>query len=63
MHLYILRLPKRENLWKRKVLGGVRELSCVWCEEVMETEDHMFASKIWYEVSKWIGVEIVLPAG
>jgi len=38
-----------------------------WCDEGMESEDRLFTktcsfvSGIWYEIFKWLGMEIVLP--
>ena len=45
---------------------NVRLLSCVWCERVLELDDHLlmrcgFVRRIKDKIFKWLGVEIVLP--
>ncbi|GAU32685.1 hypothetical protein TSUD_145590 [Trifolium subterraneum] len=62
------RLPTRQNLWKRGVIGDVSASTCVLCGLEPETADHLFGScnqisQIWYGILRWLGVELVPSHG
>ncbi|GAU29053.1 hypothetical protein TSUD_278100 [Trifolium subterraneum] len=61
------RVPTRDNLILRGIItqdtGGI----CVGCEVFPESSRHLFmhckvAHSVWYEISKWLGVVIVMPS-
>jgi hypothetical protein len=61
------RIPTRSNLGARGVVCADRPWECVGCVGKIETTNHLFlhcpcAMKIWCEIFKWIGVNIVIPS-
>jgi hypothetical protein len=64
--LFHNRLPTKENLVRRGVLELEAGSNCVWCVANSESATHLFVHcdfvhRVWYEVFKWLGVEIVMP--
>jgi hypothetical protein len=64
------RFPTRQNLWQRGVIGDANAISsvCVLCGVELESADHLFSScnqisQIWYNILRWLGVELVPPRG
>jgi hypothetical protein len=60
------RIPTRSNLEVRGILSSDVPWECVGCVGKVETSSHLFlhcpcVMKIWCEVFKWLGVEIVIP--
>lgn len=52
----------------RGVLLPVEVLGCVFCDEPTELSVHLFLSCpsilfVWYQVSRWLGWEFVIPLG
>jgi hypothetical protein len=63
--LFLDRVPTRVNLCRRHVLH-IDESGCVLCAGARETAGHLFmhcnfAAQIWYEICRWLGVDIALP--
>lgn len=38
------RLPSRANLFRRHVISDLGDIGCVHCEDLLETEPHLFLS-------------------
>jgi hypothetical protein len=60
------KLPTRQNLWLRGVIGDTNASSCVLCGVGLESYDHLFdscnqISPIWYGILQWYGVELMPP--
>jgi hypothetical protein len=60
------RIPTRNNLEIRGILGSESPWECVGCVGKKETSCHLFlhcpcVMKVWQEIFKWLGVEIVIP--
>jgi hypothetical protein len=60
------RIPTKDNLARRGILGGVTHGNCVMCSGMLETANHLFlhcdyAFSIWLEVFRWLGVTVVMP--
>jgi hypothetical protein len=60
------RIPTRDNLQVRGILGSEMPWECVGCVGKVESSIHLFlhcpcAMMVWIEIFKWIGVEIVIP--
>ncbi|CAJ2675195.1 unnamed protein product [Trifolium pratense] len=60
-------IPTRQNLAHRGVLQQMDSKLCAICVGVDESSVHLFlhcdfASCIWYEIFRWLGLVIVLPA-
>ncbi|PNX95580.1 F-box family protein [Trifolium pratense] len=61
------RVPRKENLRLRGVLPRNSDGFCVGCGVICESTFHLFlhckvALVVWYEIFKWLGVVIVIPA-
>jgi hypothetical protein len=61
------RIPTRDNLRRCGVIGDDNLTACVFCSEVNESAIHLFlhcsfASRIWVEICRWLGVTLVMPA-
>jgi hypothetical protein len=59
------RVPTRENLCRRGVVGAVDSM-CPFCSLEVESVCHLFlhcsyTAKIWYAVINWYGAVLVLP--
>jgi hypothetical protein len=64
--LLLDRIPSRGNLQIRGILGTDVPWECVGCVGKIETSLYLFlhcpcAMKVWCEIFKWIGVELVIP--
>ncbi|GAU30794.1 hypothetical protein TSUD_355200 [Trifolium subterraneum] len=62
------RLPTRQNLLQRGVIGDASASTCVLCGLGSESVDHLFIfcnqiSPVWYGILRWLGVELVPPRG
>jgi hypothetical protein len=60
------RIPTRNNLELRGIFVTETPWECVGCVGKVETPTHLFlhcpfAMKVWSELFKWVGVEIVIP--
>jgi hypothetical protein len=60
------RIPTRCNLEVRGIIGPELPWECVGCVGKKETACHLFlhcpcVMKVWQEIFKWLGVEIVIP--
>jgi hypothetical protein len=60
------RISTRDNLEVRGILGVEKPWECVGCVGKVETSLHLFlhcpyAMKVWREIFKWLGVEMVIP--
>jgi hypothetical protein len=60
------RLPTRENLRKRGVVGNGGVTDCVHCNGIPEAAVHLFlhcnfASSVWKAVFRWLGLVLVIP--
>jgi hypothetical protein len=60
------RIPTKSNLARRGIVGSEMPWECVGCVGKIETSCHLFlhcpcAMKVWSEIFKWLGVEIVIP--
>ncbi|PNX90391.1 pantothenate synthetase [Trifolium pratense] len=60
------RIPTRNNLEARDLLGSDLPWECVGCVGNVESSIYLFlhcpsALMVWYEVSRWLGVVIVAP--
>ncbi|GAU42324.1 hypothetical protein TSUD_25500 [Trifolium subterraneum] len=61
-------ISTRQNLFRRHVIRDLSNTSCVFCENTIESVDHLFitcelSSSVWYSVVRWLGVQFVLPRG
>ncbi|XP_057458163.1 uncharacterized protein LOC130748928 [Lotus japonicus] len=61
------RVPTRDNLFRRQVLGTEDDLLCPLCHQTGETSRHLFFScpislSIWYFCYAWRGLDAVLPS-
>jgi hypothetical protein len=59
------RVPTRENLRHRGVIGG-DDSRCPFCNEAVESTCHLFlhcdfTASIWYAIMRWFGVVAVIP--
>lgn len=59
------RVPTRQNLLRRLVLGMSQDLSCALCEEEMESLNHLFVHcrsvlRVWSKVYQWLGLDVVI---
>lgn len=66
--LLIDRIPSRRNLIRRGVPLPVGGVGCAFCDCPSESAVHLFIScpyffPVWYQVSTWLGWELVLPMG
>jgi len=62
------RIPTRLNLSHHGVLLPVGGLGCVFCAAPSESSVHLFLLcpsilPVWYQVSRWLGWEFVIPLG
>jgi hypothetical protein len=60
------RIPTRFNLQVRGIMAMDRPWECLGCVGRLETSLHLFlhcpcAMKIWRDIFKWLGVEVVIP--
>jgi hypothetical protein len=60
------RIPTKDNLARRGILGGVTHENCVMCSGMLETANHLllhcdYAFSIWLKVFRWIGVNVIMP--
>jgi hypothetical protein len=60
------RIPTKSNLAVRGIVGSEMPWECVGCVGKVETSCHLFlhcpcVMKVWCEIFKWLGVEIVIP--
>jgi hypothetical protein len=60
------RIPTKSNLVARGIVGSEMPWECVGVVGKVETSSHLFlhcpcVMKIWCEIFKWLGVEIVIP--
>ncbi|GAU29694.1 hypothetical protein TSUD_264300 [Trifolium subterraneum] len=65
---YSDRLPTRQNLLQRGVIGDASASTCMLCGLGSESADHLFSScnqisPVWYGILRWLGVELVPPRG
>jgi hypothetical protein len=63
--LLLDKLPTRANLRRRNILN-LEESRCPFCGLVFESACHLFlhcrfSGKVWYALSRWLGVVLVLP--
>jgi hypothetical protein len=63
--LFLDRIPTKENLRKRRILLHHQSV-CVFCGADVETSVHLFlhcscATKVWYDLMKWLGFVIIVP--
>jgi len=66
--LLLDRILTRSNLVRRGVPLPHRDLGCVSCSEPSESAVHLFivcsvVLSVWYQVSRWLGWEFVIPIG
>jgi len=66
--LLLDRLPNRSNLIRRGVPLPERDLGCVSYPVPSESAVHLFITcpvvlPVWYQVSRWLGWEFVIPRG
>jgi len=66
--LILDRIPTRLNLSRHGVSLPVGGLGCVFCSAPSESSVHLFLSypsilPVWYQVSRWLGWEFVVPLG
>ena len=66
--LILDKIPSRLNLVRRGVPLPESGLGCIFCDESSESSVHLFVScpstsPVWYQVSKWLGWEFVIPLG
>lgn len=66
--LLLDRLPTRSNLVRRGVPLPERDLVCVLCSVSSESVVHRFiicpaVLPVWYQASRWLGWEFVIPIG
>jgi hypothetical protein len=59
------RVPTRENLRHRGVIGG-DDSRCPFCNKAVESTCHLFlhcdfTASIWYAIMRWFGVVAVIP--
>jgi hypothetical protein len=64
--LLLERIPTRDNLYRRGVIG-LEDSRCPCCDEVVESARHLFlhcrhTTMVWYAIMRWFGVTSVLPA-
>jgi hypothetical protein len=60
------RIPTRVNLAVRGVGVNGGNVSCVYCNGVAETENHLFlycdfAASVWKGIFRWLGLVIIIP--
>ncbi|MCH90920.1 F-box family protein [Trifolium medium] len=60
------RIPTRQDLYRRRIIGGGGDTSCVLCGEVSESSAHLFiycdvALKVWVGVFEWLDIPFSLP--
>jgi len=58
----------RANLVRRGIPLHVVDQGCVFCDATSESATHLFLScpcffPVWYQVSRWLGCEYVIPLG
>jgi hypothetical protein len=63
--LLLDRIQTKDNLLRRRIIQ-VEQGQCVICGGVSETALHLFlhckiATKIWYDIMRWLGFVIILP--
>jgi hypothetical protein len=61
------RIPTKDNLVSRGVLGQEVDVRCVWCDYSPEAAKHLFlhcnvAHRVWIDIFKWLGMMIVMPS-
>jgi len=66
--LLLDRIPSRSNLIRRGVHLPIDGRGCVFCDGSSESSVHLFLScpsffPVWYQVSRWLGWEFVMPLG
>jgi hypothetical protein len=59
------RIQSKENLWRRRIIQQ-QATSCVFCDSAVESTIHLFlhcpvSSKVWYEIMRWLGVNVIVP--
>ncbi|MCI19651.1 putative ribonuclease H protein, partial [Trifolium medium] len=62
------KLPTRQNLWQRGVIGDASVSTCVLCGLEPKSADHLFSScnrisPAWYGILRGLGVKLVPPRG
>jgi hypothetical protein len=63
--LLLNRIQTKDNLLKRRIIE-VQFGACGLCGDVMESALHLFlhckySAKVWYEITRWLGIMIILP--
>ncbi|KAF1876402.1 hypothetical protein Lal_00029750, partial [Lupinus albus] len=58
------RLPTKDKLFKRNVIVRVDEMMCIFCNNHVETIDHLFSScdfvaSIWKEFYSWLQISVI----
>jgi hypothetical protein len=66
--LLLDRIPTQSNLVRRGVPLPVGRVGCAFCDSPSESSVHLFLScthffPVWYQVSRWLGWEFVMPQG
>lgn len=63
--LILNKLPTRDLLARRGIMGEVSESLCVMCNEELESKNHIFSccqfsNNIWRDISIWLGDKVLL---
>ncbi|GAU45443.1 hypothetical protein TSUD_107350 [Trifolium subterraneum] len=63
--LLLDRIQTKDNLRKQRMLQN-NNVNCVFCGSCAESGSHLFlhcdcASKVWYQISRWLGLFLILP--
>lgn len=66
--LLLDRIPSRSNLIRCGVQLSIDGRGCVFCNGPFKSSVHLFIScpsffLVWYQVSRWLGWEFVMPLG
>lgn len=59
------RLPTRDNLRRRNIIGDQADVSCAFCKNASESIDHIFLecgfiAPLWYRCFEWMEIQSVI---